>query len=188
MQALQTLVDDLYPETLLVQVKDGKAFTNSLIVAKWFHKLHKNVLQRIETLIFELEDNGLGRLNFQPTLRSDKWNRDQIYYELDRDAFMFLAMRLGGKDAMRWQLDFIKAFNAMEIYIHAEANRRASALALLKPNLIIIEDCDKLNMNRAQIAEKTGHKCLGSITAGRKRARDLGLDVKPARSKKAGAA
>ena len=35
-------------------------------------------------------------------------------YEMDRDGFSLLAMGFTGEKALRWKLDYIKAFNAME--------------------------------------------------------------------------
>jgi len=35
-------------------------------------------------------------------------------YEMDRDGFSLLAMGFTGEKALKWKLDYIKAFNAME--------------------------------------------------------------------------
>ena len=43
-------------------------------------------------------------------------NRGKEYpmYEMDRDGFSLLAMGFTGEKALKWKLDYIKAFNAME--------------------------------------------------------------------------
>ncbi len=63
--------------------------TDSLIVAEVFGKLHKNVLQSIETLECS---QGFYRLNFQPVDYIDSKGESRPYYNITRDGFLFLAM------------------------------------------------------------------------------------------------
>lgn len=177
---------DLFPETLLVDVKDGHTFTTSLKVAEHFHKAHRNVIRDIEKLILELTELGIDTLNFERISYQDSMNRERVAYNMNRVAFSTLACRFTGTRVLPWQIQYHYAFEAMEAYIHAETARHASAFAQVKPKLVQIETGDQQGLSRAAIAVQTGHKCLGSITAGRARARALGLLVKPA--KKGGAA
>ncbi len=181
-----SFTQDLFPETLLVSIKNGQAKTNTIKIAERFHKRHKNILRDIENLIKARAEAGLDRLKFEPIYYTDSMNRQQMTYEMDRKACHIFLMGLGGKHASIWREDFYNAFETMEAYIGAEKTRHAAAFGQLKPKLLMIEAGDKQGLSRAAIAAQTGHKCLGSITAGRARARALGLQVKPA--KKGGAA
>ncbi len=174
---------DLFPETLLVDIRDGGPITTSLKVAEHFKRRHANVLKAIAKI--ECSE-AFSRLNFEPRDYIDRRGKTQPMVEITRDGFAFLAMGFTGKEAARFKEDFINAFNAMEAYINAKMTRHAAAFGQLKPKLLMIEAGDKQGLSRAAIAAQTGHKCLGSITAGRARARALGLQVKPA--KKGGAA
>lgn len=51
-------------EPSLVELKEGKLSTTSLLVAEKFGKEHKNVLRNIESLVESQPE--FGRLNFEP--------------------------------------------------------------------------------------------------------------------------
>lgn len=90
---------------------DGKLKTDSLIVAKFFEKEHKNVMRSIRNLECSSE---FRELNFELTDYIDKNGDKQPKYEITRDGFMFLAMGFTGAKAAQWKEKFIKAFNMME--------------------------------------------------------------------------
>nr|WP_294021951.1 Rha family transcriptional regulator [uncultured Lachnoclostridium sp.] len=100
-------------EFMLVEIigkrYEEKLVTTSLKVAEHFEKEHKDVLESIRNLVAE---NSAA--NFF-TLTTYK-NRGKEYpmYEMDRDGFSLLAMGFTGEKALRWKLDYIKAFNTME--------------------------------------------------------------------------
>lgn len=93
--------------------KNNKPGTDSLKVAAYFNKLHKNVLQDIRTLI----DRGAG-LNFQPVEIIDKnaigGNVNRPYYAMDQRGFILLAMGFTGEEAFKFKVDFLDAFEMME--------------------------------------------------------------------------
>jgi len=95
--------------------------TSSRIIAEYFGKAHRNVLQTIENLDCGEE---FSLLNFQQ--RDFNNERGQTYreYIITRDGFTILAMGFTGKKAMLWKLRFLTAFNAME----AELTRERSNL------------------------------------------------------------
>lgn len=111
----------------LVEIKNNIPVTTSLIVSEKFGKEHKNVLQKIESVV-----SDMGMLNFQPTplFEKSEYQSEQngqyysVYY-MDRDAFTLLVMGFTGKKALEWKLKYIAAFNAME-----EKLRSASATPL----------------------------------------------------------
>lgn len=95
---------DLFPETLLVSLDHGHVFTDSVRVAAYFQKLHKNVLRVIEQLIADLAEEGIGRLNFEPSSYLNAQGKRQPMYRMDRKAFAVLAGRFTGRKALLWQI------------------------------------------------------------------------------------
>lgn len=95
----------------IVEYKDGRMFTTSLIVAEVFEKEHKNVLRDIENLECSPQFN---ELNFEPVEYRDAKGEMRPAYRLTRDGFSFLAMGFTGKKAAAWKEKFLEAFNAME--------------------------------------------------------------------------
>jgi len=93
---------------LVVMGKGGKPMTDSLKVAKVFGKAHKNVIQSIEKLIEK------DVLKFQPISIADAYGRLQPAFEMDRDGFALLTFGFTGDKALKFKLDYIAAFNAME--------------------------------------------------------------------------
>lgn len=88
---------------------EERLITTSLKVAERFEKEHKNVLQAIENLMAE---NSAANFFTLTTYKSR--GKEYPMYEMDRDGFSLLAMGFTGEKALRWKLDYIKAFNAME--------------------------------------------------------------------------
>lgn len=88
---------------------EERLITTSLKVAEHFEKEHKNVLQAIENLMAE---NSAANFFTLTTYKSR--GKEYPMYEMDRDGFSLLAMGFTGEKALRWKLDYIKAFNAME--------------------------------------------------------------------------
>lgn len=88
---------------------EERLVTTSLKVAEHFEKEHKNVLQAIENLMAEKSAASFFTLS---SYRSR--GKDYPMYEMDRDGFSLLAMGFTGEKALRWKLDYIKAFNSME--------------------------------------------------------------------------
>lgn len=87
--------------------------TTSLRVAEKFEKRHDHVIRDIENLIVGLPKNGEGY--FCKTSYANEQNK-QTYtmYEMNRDGFSLLAMGFTGEKALKWKIDYINAFNAME--------------------------------------------------------------------------
>lgn len=105
-------------ENLIIQ--EGKqALTTSLKVAEKFEKRHDNVLRDVEKLLEDLKDvSPKDVLNFEEMSQTDTYGRTQRAYQMNRDGFTLLAMRYKGKNALKFQTDYIKAFNQMEEYIY----------------------------------------------------------------------
>lgn len=165
--------NDLFPETLLVEAREGNIYTTSRKVAEHFGKRHKNVLQSIEKLLAELSDPAFIGLNFQPNEYTDTIGRSLPEYLLTHDGFALLAMGFTGKSALAWKVKFLAAFRNMERQLAAVKEREAAALYAIRPRWKPIMEHPE--MRRLALIELTGHKSPGSITACRRRMRQVGL-------------
>ncbi len=102
--------------SLALHARDGQITATSLQVAEHFQKRHTNVIRAIRNL--EVPDE-FNRLNFEPVAYVDEKGERRPMYHITRDGFAFLAMGFTGKEAMRWKLAYIAAFNAMEAKLRA---------------------------------------------------------------------
>lgn len=107
------------PETDLVHVAGGRAYTNSRTVAEKFGKHHKNVLRAID----KLPHDEFWRLNFEPRDYLTERGKTERHYEITWQGFSILAMGFTGQRAYEWKRDFLDAFEAMGDYIvrHTQA-------------------------------------------------------------------
>ena len=116
---------------LVYKGANGQALTTSLMVAKKFEKDHSDVLKAIRN-IFTAGEKSLDVENQQLTKMFDIIEREQPMpvgggvkkvpmYVMNRDGFTLLAMGFTGGKALRFKLDYIKAFNAMEQQISQAA-------------------------------------------------------------------
>jgi len=98
----------------LVINNNGKAITNSVLVAKKFGKEHRHVLDSIRTIIKGSADFSADPM-FEETTYTNEQN-GQVYpmFIMNRDGFTLLAMGFNGKQALKFKLDYIGAFNKME--------------------------------------------------------------------------
>ncbi len=90
---------------------DKQLRTTSRIVAKVFGKAHRDVTKVIKSL--DTPEDFNVRNFAQIDFKDDK-GRTYQEYTMTRDGFMFLVMGFTGKAAVRYKLEFIEAFNAME--------------------------------------------------------------------------
>ena len=129
---------------------------DSLFVAEFFEKGHKNVLRDIGQITDP--EAGLSeefnRLNFEPINYTDVRNRKQRAYAMTRDGFTMLVMGYTGKRAMGFKEKYIKRFNEMEQFINTLVAARKE-FPLLTENIKLIHEnpkpyhfsneCDMLN-------------------------------------------
>lgn len=121
----------LKPSTSLpdirLKLENGKVFASSLEVAEVFGKKHFNVLRDIEAL--EIPED-YHKLNFELMMREVETGkgarRSSPYYNMTRDGFTLLAMGFTGKQAMRFKLAYIEAFNRMEEELKKMAGSKSS--------------------------------------------------------------
>ncbi len=120
------------------------ARVDSIFVAQFFEKEHKNVLADIRKILSPSSglSNDFGRLNFQPTSYIDTWNRKQSAYALTRDGFTILVMGYTGQKAMHFKELYIKRFNEMEQFIKTLVTARKD-FPLLTENIKLLHDNPK---------------------------------------------
>ena len=95
----------------LVIMKSKQALTTSLKVAETFSKEHKVVMRAIKNLAAQ---NCTVEKMFVESTYVDSRGHEQPMYYMNRDGFTLLAMGFTGKDAMKFKLEYIEAFNEME--------------------------------------------------------------------------
>ncbi|MFW3587730.1 Rha family transcriptional regulator [Vagococcus fluvialis] len=117
------------------------ARVDSLYVAQYFEKKHKNVLRAIENIISV--DSGVSRqfarLNFEPGSYRDAQNQKRPCYFMTRDGFMILVMGFTGKKAMRIKEFYIDLFNQMEATVKVRDDLRVE-YPILTDNITLIHE------------------------------------------------
>lgn len=86
--------------------------TTSLKVAEKFGKQHKDVLESIREIL--KAENSAFKLFKEDTYKVDGNNKSYPMFYMNRDGFSLLVMGFTGRDALRWKLEYIQAFNEME--------------------------------------------------------------------------
>lgn len=148
------------------------ARVNSLFVAKFFEKEHKNVLRDISQITDPKSglSEEFSRLNFEPSKYTDERGKKQPCFEMTRDGFTLLAMGYTGAKAMKFKELYIRRFNEMEGFINTLVTARRE-FPLLTENIKLLHEnpkpyhfsneCDMLNrivtgMSAKQFREKHG--------------------------------
>lgn len=90
-----------------------KILTTSLKVAEKFEKRHKDVLESIRGLKDSMNTADFSALFHESTYQASNGKINPMY-EMNRDGFSLLAMGFTGAKALKWKMDYINAFNAME--------------------------------------------------------------------------
>lgn len=116
--------------------QNGKVFANSTDVAAFFGKSHAHVMRDIRNLIEDSE--GACRSNFGPTSREvaqpNGGTRLEPSYDMDRSGFSLLAMGFTGRQAIKFKLRYVSAFERMEEALHGRLAGPAEPEALPPPN------------------------------------------------------
>ena len=153
----------------LIELKNGKAMTGSLKVAKSFEKEHKNVLRDIENLECS---QGFRQLNFEPSNYLNSQGKKQPLYFMTREGFMFLVMGFTGQKAASVKEEFIAAFNAMEKQLIGSTQPQ-NMLQLMQNSIQILirqdrelkQINDRINLLEGKIKEYDGDTGYRTIVA-----------------------
>ena len=93
--------------------RDGEVWASSQDVAEKFDKNHKDVLRSIRGLETELSTAQFCALFKEGNYIASNGKKNKMFL-MTRDGFSLLAMGFTGKEAIRWKVKYIEAFNAME--------------------------------------------------------------------------
>jgi Rha family phage regulatory protein len=126
----------------------GRPATTSRIVAKYFDKQHKNVTRTI----VQLMQQATG-LTFERSSFLDQSGKEATEYLMDRKAFMILAMRFTGIEALQIQIAFVDAFEAMESFIQGLRGKRTAAEMLHESTRQLVEQERALALVSSRVDE-----------------------------------
>jgi len=100
----------------LVEVQHNDVFCDSHVVAKKFDQKPGRIKKLITNVIEDLEVHECTHYFNPKYIIEEREYRGNKYtaYLMNRDFFSLLVMRLKGQKAVKWQIKFIAAFNAME--------------------------------------------------------------------------
>lgn len=99
--------------------------TSSRMVADFFGKPHKDVLEKIRNLEVSEE---FSRRNFSPRECLDVRGQMQPMYDMTFDGFTFVVMGFTGAKAAAFKEAYIAEFNRMRTQQQIEANQRMAML------------------------------------------------------------
>lgn len=103
-----------------VTIENGRAVTTSLAVALYFKKMHKNVIQKIESLDCSPEFTTANFSAVAVTVQAGFNERESKSYQITKDGFVFLVMGFTGKKAAAFKEAYIAEFNRMEATLRGE--------------------------------------------------------------------
>ena len=118
----------------LVFTRRNEAVTDSLTVAEYFHKEHRNVLRNIDKLVEGIPKNEQTPLFKEVEYIEEQNGQTYRKYIMTRDGFSLLAMGFTGKKALQWKLRYIEEFNKME---SALAQRKSEEYIINRKNGIL---------------------------------------------------
>lgn len=103
-------IKSLEKDLKLVDVVNNEIVVSSRQVAEHFGKEHRHVLDSIRDIL--AAEISAAKFYHETTFE----NRGKQYpmYLMDRDGFSLLVMGFSGKEALKWKIKYIEAFNSME--------------------------------------------------------------------------
>lgn len=113
----------------LILVKNDQAVTSSLIVSDYFDKRHDQILRDIDNII-EGSPQNCGDLFQESTYIHPQNNQEYRMFYMNRDGFSLLAMGFTGNKALKFKMDYINAFNKMEVELNSPEKIMARALKI----------------------------------------------------------
>ena len=135
----------------LVTNKSGKPITTSLIVAEIFNKRHDHILRDIQVIQNTLKSLGNSLPNFGESTYLNYRGKEYPMVEMDRDAFTLLTFGFTGARALQFKLQFIKAFNEMELELLKSKTKIPTLPELLRQAADIIEAAKKSSAKQTTI-------------------------------------
>ena len=120
----------------LVKINENnQVTTDSLTVADRFGKRHSDVLRSIKMLKCSKE---FGERNFALSSYITEQGKEQPYYDMTYDGWMFLVMGFTGEKAAEWKEKFIKAFRAMEAVVRENRTTENNIRTAVRQELAVL--------------------------------------------------
>lgn len=136
-------------ETSLVYANGAVALTNSILVAKKFDRNHRDVLDTIRELIKGCAENSADPMFEETTYVHPQNGQTYPMFIMNRDGFTLLAMGFTGDKALRFKLDYIKAFNAME-----EALKKPKPLTKSQQTLEAVKQLCEIAQQQVELEQR----------------------------------
>lgn len=126
---MNTQISALTPS---VTIQNGKVVTTSRAVAEFFGKLHKNVIQKIESLDCSKEFMTANFSAVAVKVLAGFNERETKCYQMTKDGFVFLVMGFTGKKAAQFKEAYIAEFNRMEAELYTSSINRTTSAVFIK--------------------------------------------------------
>lgn len=98
----------------LVFKRNDQILTSSRNISRDFDKEHRVVLKAIDSLLKEGVALNNADLFYETTYIHEQNKQKYRQYLMNRDGFTLLVMGFTGRKAMKFKMDYMKAFNEME--------------------------------------------------------------------------
>lgn len=118
---------------MLVEIKkvnkEEITVCTSLDVAETFNKNHRDVMESIRNISTTISTAEFSALFYIDEYKASNGKKNPMYV-MNRDGFTLLVMGYTGEKAMRFKLDYIKQFNAMEKALRNKYIEREKGIAV----------------------------------------------------------
>lgn len=118
---------------MLVEIKkvnkEEIAICTSLDIAETFGKEHYHVIEDIRKIQTNISTPEFSGLFCEDSYIASNGKRNPMYV-MNRDGFTLLVMGYNGEKAMRFKLEYIKQFNAMEKALKGKILEREKGIAV----------------------------------------------------------
>lgn len=109
--------------------REERAGCTSLDVADTFGKEHYHVLEDIRSIQSNISSPEFTGLFYETDYIASNGKKNPMY-AMGRDGFTLLVMGYTGEKAMRYKLDYIRQFNAMENALQGKRIEREKGIAV----------------------------------------------------------
>lgn len=109
--------------------REERAGCTSLDVAETFGKEHYHVLEDIRAIQSNISSPEFTGLFYETNYTASNGKKNPMY-AMGRDGFTLLVMGYTGEKAMRYKLDYIRQFNAMEAALQGKKIEREKGIAV----------------------------------------------------------